>query len=137
MLTFGVFFQMSAKFTRFNANELDARARYDMLQTRPEEYPRQACTDLLTMVNQLDRFNNLVTGSLRIALTTRLRSVHQCTLEFYSTFTFTSRCDPFDNEGVAFRCGGTRYSISMAQFGAIVGLYMEEDSGNEENTGGL
>ncbi|MFS7974116.1 hypothetical protein Hanom_Chr09g00864781 [Helianthus anomalus] len=65
MLTFGVFFQMSAKFTRFNANELDARARYDILQTRPEEYPRQACTVLLIMVNQLDRFNNLVTGPLR------------------------------------------------------------------------
>ncbi|KAJ0540274.1 hypothetical protein HanHA300_Chr08g0296381 [Helianthus annuus] len=126
-----------SKFTRFNANELDARARYELLQTRPEEYPRQACTDLLTLVNQLDRFNNIVTGPLRVALTTRLRSVHQCTMEFYSTFTFTSRCDPFDNEGVAFRCGGTNYSISMAQFGAIVGLYAEEESGNEENTGGL
>ncbi|KAM0013005.1 hypothetical protein Hdeb2414_s0046g00747361 [Helianthus debilis subsp. tardiflorus] len=89
------------------------------------------------MVNQLDRFNNLVTGPLGVALTTRLRSVHECTLEFYSTFTFTSRCDPFDNVGVAFRCGGTRYSNSMAQFGAIVGLYSEEDSGNEENTGGM
>ena len=71
VLTFGVFFQMSKKFTRFNANELDARARYDTLQTRPEEYPRKACTDLLLMVNQLDRFNNLVTGPLRVALTTR------------------------------------------------------------------
>ncbi|KAJ0567419.1 hypothetical protein HanIR_Chr06g0284571 [Helianthus annuus] len=89
------------------------------------------------MVNQLDRFNNLVTGPLRVALTTRLRSVHDCTMEFYSTFTFNSRCNPFDNEGVAFRCGGTRYSISMAQFGAIVGLYTEEDSGSEENTGGV
>ncbi|KAJ0534021.1 hypothetical protein HanIR_Chr09g0415051 [Helianthus annuus] len=136
VLTFGVFFQM-AKFTRFNASELDARARYELLQTRPEEYPRRACTDLLTLVNQLDRFNNIVTGPLAVALNTRLRSVHQCTMEFYSTFTFTSRCDPFDNEGVAFRCGGTRYSISMAQFGAIVGLYGEEESGNEENTGGL
>ncbi|KAM0049788.1 hypothetical protein Hdeb2414_s0008g00290061 [Helianthus debilis subsp. tardiflorus] len=58
-------------------------------------------------------------------------------MEFYSTFTFTSRCDPFDNEGVAFRCGGTKYSISMAQFGSIIGLYGEEESGNEENTGGL
>ncbi|KAJ0936762.1 hypothetical protein HanRHA438_Chr03g0134741 [Helianthus annuus] len=89
------------------------------------------------MVNQLDRFNNLVTGPLRITLTTRLRSVHECTMEFYSTFTFNSRCDPFDNDGVAFRCGGTKYSISMAQFGAIVGLYTEEDSGSEENTGGV
>ncbi|KAJ0627425.1 hypothetical protein HanHA89_Chr01g0025231 [Helianthus annuus] len=89
------------------------------------------------MVNQLDRVNNLVTGPLRIALTTRLRSVHECTMEFYSTFTFNSRCDPFDNDGVTFRCGGTRYSISMAQFGVIIGLYTEEDSGNEENTGGV
>ncbi|KAJ0692972.1 hypothetical protein HanPI659440_Chr15g0591951 [Helianthus annuus] len=89
------------------------------------------------MVNQLDRFNNIVTGPLAVALNTRLRSVHQCTMEFYSTFNFTSRCDPFDNEGVAFRCGRTRYSISMAQFGAIIGLYGEEESGNEENTGGL
>ncbi|XP_022024634.1 uncharacterized protein LOC110924970 [Helianthus annuus] len=58
-------------------------------------------------------------------------------MEFYSTFMFNSRCDPFDNDGVAFRCGGTRYSISMTQFGSIVGLYIEEDSGNEENTGGV
>ncbi|XP_021975392.1 uncharacterized protein LOC110870522 [Helianthus annuus] len=129
--------EISKKFTRFNANELDARARYDVLQTRPEEYPRQACMDLLALVNQLDRFNNLITGPLRIALTTRLRSVHECTMEFYSTFTFNSRGDPFDNDRVAFRCGGTRYSISMAQFGSIVRLYTEEDSGNEENTGGV
>ncbi|KAF5768592.1 hypothetical protein HanXRQr2_Chr14g0638171 [Helianthus annuus] len=89
------------------------------------------------MVNQLVRFNNLVTGPLRIALSTKIRSVHECTMEFYSTFTFNSRCDPFDNDGVAFRCGGTKYSISMAQFGAIVGLYTEEDLGSEENTEGV
>uniref|UniRef100_A0A251S4M2 Uncharacterized protein n=1 Tax=Helianthus annuus TaxID=4232 RepID=A0A251S4M2_HELAN len=89
------------------------------------------------MVNQLDRFNNIVTGPLAVALNTRLRSVSQCTMEFYSTFAFKSRVDPFDNEGVAFRCGGTQYSISMAQFGSIIGLYGEEESGNEENTGGL
>ncbi|KAJ0897938.1 hypothetical protein HanRHA438_Chr08g0351231 [Helianthus annuus] len=126
-----------SKFTRFNASELDARARYETLQTRPEEYPRRACTDLLTMVNQLDRFNNIVRGPLAVALNTQLRSVHQCTMEFYSTFVFNSRYDPFDNEGVTFRCGGTMYSISMAQFGYIIGLYGEEESGNEENTGGL
>ncbi|KAJ0509853.1 hypothetical protein HanIR_Chr11g0533851 [Helianthus annuus] len=101
VLTFDVFFQMS-KFTRFNASELDARARYEILQTRPEEYPRRACTDLLTMVNQLDRFNNIVRGPLAVALNTRLRSVHQCTMEFYSTFIFNSRSDPFDHEGVTF-----------------------------------
>ncbi|KAJ0880663.1 hypothetical protein HanRHA438_Chr10g0465771 [Helianthus annuus] len=128
---------MSKKFTRFNANEQDAKARYDVLLTRPEEYPRQVCTDLLGLVNQWDRFNNLVTGPLRVALTTRLRSVPEYTMEFYSTFVFNSRCDPFDNEGVEFRCGGTKYLISMAQFGSMVGLYAEEDAGNEENTGGL
>ncbi|KAJ0845210.1 hypothetical protein HanRHA438_Chr15g0711021 [Helianthus annuus] len=128
---------MSKKFTRFNANELDAKARHDVLRTRPEEYPRQVCMDLLGTVNQWDRFNNLVTEPLRADLTTRLRSVHEYNLEFYSTFVFNSRCDPFDNDGVEFRCGGTKYSISMAQFGSIVGLYAEEDAGNEENTGGL
>ncbi|KAM0046842.1 hypothetical protein Hdeb2414_s0009g00321321 [Helianthus debilis subsp. tardiflorus] len=107
-------FRMSKKFPRFNANELDAQTRFDTLQTTPEEYPRQACTGLLAMVNQLDWFNNLVTGPLRVALTTRLQSVHECTMVFYSTFTFNTRCEPFNNEGVAFRCGGTRYSISMA-----------------------
>ena len=136
VLTFGVFFQMS-KFTRFGANELDARARYEVLQTRPEEYPRRACTDLLTMVNQLDRFNNIVRGPLHVALTTRLRSVHQCTMEFYNTFIFNSRREPFDHEAVKFRCGGTTFRTSMAQFGAIIGLYSEEEAGNEENTGGL
>ncbi|KAM0035960.1 hypothetical protein Hdeb2414_s0015g00452691 [Helianthus debilis subsp. tardiflorus] len=128
---------MSKKFTRFTANDLNARARYDILQTRPEEYPRQVCTDLLAMVNQLDRFNNLVTGPLRVVLTTRLRSVHECNMEFYSTFMFNSRSDPFDSDGVQFRCGGTRYSISMAQFGSIVGLFVVEDASNEENTGGM
>ena len=128
---------MSKKFTRFNATGLNERARFDVLQTKPEEYPRQACMELLTMVNQLDRFNNLVTGPLRVALTARQRSVHKYNLEFYSTFVFNSRCDPFDNDGVQFRCGGTKYSISMAQFESIVGLYSEEDAGNEENTGGV
>ncbi|KAJ0680757.1 hypothetical protein HanPI659440_Chr16g0627931 [Helianthus annuus] len=89
------------------------------------------------MVNQLDRFNNIVRGPLAVALNTRLRSVHQCTMEFYSTFIFNSRCDPFDHDAVTFRCGGTTFTTSMAQFGAIIGLYSEEESGNEENTGGL
>ncbi|KAJ0927367.1 hypothetical protein HanRHA438_Chr04g0182051 [Helianthus annuus] len=93
--------------------------------------------DLLGTVNQLDRFNNIVTGPLRAALCTRLRSVHEYHMEFYSTFAFKSRADPFDNDGVEFRSGGTVDSISIAQFGAIVGLYTEEDAGDEENTGGL
>ncbi|KAJ0618264.1 hypothetical protein HanLR1_Chr02g0048921 [Helianthus annuus] len=93
--------------------------------------------DLLGAVNQLDRFNNLVTGPLRSVLCTRHRSVHEYNLEFYSTFMFNSRSDPFDNDGVEFGCGGTKYSISMAQFGSIVGLYAEEEEGTEENTGGL
>ncbi|KAF5797150.1 hypothetical protein HanXRQr2_Chr08g0360291 [Helianthus annuus] len=128
---------MAKKFTRLNANELDAKARYDVLRTRPEEFPRQVCMDLLGAVNQLDRFHNLVTGPLRAALCTRLRSVHEYNLEFYSTLAFKTRADPFDSDGVEFRCGGNVYSISIAQFGSIVGLYAEEDAGDEENTGGL
>ncbi|MFS7903565.1 hypothetical protein Hanom_Chr01g00025561 [Helianthus anomalus] len=44
-------FSMAKKFTRFNANELDAKARYGVLRTRPEEYPRQVCMDFLETVN--------------------------------------------------------------------------------------
>ncbi|KAJ0936757.1 hypothetical protein HanRHA438_Chr03g0134691 [Helianthus annuus] len=43
-------FQMS-KFTRFNANELDARARYEVLQTRPEEYPRRGRVQTASNIN--------------------------------------------------------------------------------------
>ncbi|KAF5781140.1 hypothetical protein HanXRQr2_Chr11g0480031 [Helianthus annuus] len=128
---------MAKKFTRFNASELAAQARYDVLRTRPEENPRQVCMDTLEAVNQIDRFNNIVTSPLQVALCTRLHSVHEYNMEFYSTFVLKARADPFDNDGVEFHCGGTVYSISIAQFGAIVGLYSEEDAGDEENTGGL
>ncbi|KAJ0957475.1 hypothetical protein HanPSC8_Chr01g0027701 [Helianthus annuus] len=39
--------------------------------------------------------------------------------------------------GVEFRCAGEMFSISIAQFGAIIGLYVEADAGDEENTCGL
>ncbi|KAF5758822.1 hypothetical protein HanXRQr2_Chr16g0733841 [Helianthus annuus] len=59
---------MAKKFSRFNASELAAQARYDVLRTRPEENPRQVCMDTLEAVNQIDRFNNIVTGPLRATL---------------------------------------------------------------------
>ncbi|MFS7998983.1 hypothetical protein Hanom_Chr12g01160521 [Helianthus anomalus] len=116
---------MMVKGTRWlrNSQNFLLIARYDVLWTRPEENPRQVCMDTLEAVNQLDRFNNVVTGPLSVALCTRLHSVHEYNMELYSTFVFKSRADPFDSDGVEFRCGGTMYSISIVQFGAIVGLY--------------
>ncbi|MFS7911616.1 hypothetical protein Hanom_Chr02g00120241 [Helianthus anomalus] len=93
--------------------------------------------ELLGAVNQWDCFNNLVTEPLRVALTKRLRSVHEYTLEFYSTFVLNSRCDPFDNDGWKSDVGGPSTRFPLHCFGSIVGLYAEEDAGNEENTGGL
>ncbi|MFS7926491.1 hypothetical protein Hanom_Chr04g00297671 [Helianthus anomalus] len=55
---------------------------------------------------QIDRFNNLVMGQLKAALCTRLHSVHEYNMEFYSTFTFKAKVEPFDEEGVEFRCTG-------------------------------
>ncbi|XP_035837816.1 uncharacterized protein LOC118485613 [Helianthus annuus] len=78
---------MAKKFTRFNANELDAKAHYDVLKTRLEENPRQVCINTLEAVNQLDRFNTIVTGPLRAALCTRLHSKHEYIMEFYSRLT--------------------------------------------------
>ncbi|KAM0065471.1 hypothetical protein Hdeb2414_s0003g00115141 [Helianthus debilis subsp. tardiflorus] len=71
----------------------------------------------------IDRFNNLVTGPVSMALCTRLHSVHEYKMEFYSTFAFKAKTEPFDEEGVEFRCAGN--------------LFAEEDAGDEENTGGL
>ncbi|MFS8034560.1 hypothetical protein Hanom_Chr17g01582601 [Helianthus anomalus] len=82
---------MAKKFTRFNANEWAAQARFEVLKTRPEENPRQVCLDTLEVVGQIDRFNNLVTGPLRATLCTRLHSVHDYNMEFYSTFTFKAK----------------------------------------------
>ncbi|KAF5767721.1 hypothetical protein HanXRQr2_Chr14g0628021 [Helianthus annuus] len=103
----------------------------------PMKTPRQVCLDTLEALGQIDRFNNLVTGPLRSALCTRLHSVHEYNMEFYSTFAFKAKAEPFDNEGVEFRCAGEKFSISIAQFGAIIGLYDEADARDEENTGGL
>ncbi|MFS8022870.1 hypothetical protein Hanom_Chr16g01444601 [Helianthus anomalus] len=103
----------------------------------PKKPPRKVCLDTLEIVGQIDRFNNLVTGPLRAALCTRLHSVHEYNMEFYSTFALKGKVEPFDIEGVEFCCAGNMFSISIAHFGAIIGLYAEEDAGDEENTGGL
>ncbi|MFS8019111.1 hypothetical protein Hanom_Chr15g01399971 [Helianthus anomalus] len=58
-------------------------------------------------------------------------------MEFCSMFSFKAKVEPFDEEGVEFCCAGNVLSISIAQFGLIIGLYAEEDAGDEENTGGL
>ncbi|MFS7987879.1 hypothetical protein Hanom_Chr11g01028021 [Helianthus anomalus] len=58
-------------------------------------------------------------------------------MEFYNTFAFKSKAESFDEEGIEFRYAGHVLSISIAQFGAIIGLFSEEDVGDEENTGGL
>ncbi|KAM0057492.1 hypothetical protein Hdeb2414_s0005g00158811 [Helianthus debilis subsp. tardiflorus] len=81
--------------------------------------------DTLEAVNQIDRFNNLVTGPLRAALCTRLHSVHEYNMEFYSTFVFKTRAIrlTMGGGGVKFCCAGVMYLISIAQFVAIVGLY--------------
>ncbi|MFS8022936.1 hypothetical protein Hanom_Chr16g01445351 [Helianthus anomalus] len=69
------FAEMYSKFTKFNTAEWDYQARYDILKTRPEETPKQMCLDTLEVVGQLDRYNTLVTGPLRVALGTRLHAV--------------------------------------------------------------
>ncbi|MFS7929961.1 hypothetical protein Hanom_Chr04g00338531 [Helianthus anomalus] len=51
---------MANKFTRFKSTEWDYQARYDILQTRPEETPKQACLDTLEVVGQLEPYNTLV-----------------------------------------------------------------------------
>ncbi|KAJ0566776.1 hypothetical protein HanIR_Chr06g0277381 [Helianthus annuus] len=117
--------------------EWAAQARFEILKTRPEENPRQVFLDTLEAVGQIDCFNNLVTGPLRAALCTRLHSVHEYKMEFYSKFAFKEKAEPFDNEGVEFHCAGNVFSISIEQFGVIIGLYAEEDAGDEENTAGL
>ncbi|MFS7905870.1 hypothetical protein Hanom_Chr01g00052711 [Helianthus anomalus] len=66
MLIVLCFFQMAKKFTRFNHNKWAAQARFEVLQTRPEENPRKVCLNTLEAVGQIDRFNNLVTGLLRV-----------------------------------------------------------------------
>ncbi|MFS7937302.1 hypothetical protein Hanom_Chr05g00426011 [Helianthus anomalus] len=63
--------------------------------------------------------------------------MHEYNMEFFSTFAFNAKAERFNNEGVEFRCAGIMYSISITQFWAIIGLYAEEDAGDEENTGGL
>ncbi|MFS8008791.1 hypothetical protein Hanom_Chr14g01277031 [Helianthus anomalus] len=93
---------MPKKFTRFTQNEWAGQARFEILQTRPGENPRQVCLDPLEVVGQIDRFNNLVTGPLRAALCTRLHSVHEYNMEFYSTFALKAKVEPFDNEDVIF-----------------------------------
>ncbi|MFS8017830.1 hypothetical protein Hanom_Chr15g01385001 [Helianthus anomalus] len=101
---------MARKFTSFNQNEWNYQACFDVLKTRPEEIPRQVCLETLEAVGQLDHFNTPVTGPLRLALCTRLHAVHEYSMEFYSTFAFKAKAEPFDGEG---------------------------DAGEEENTGGL
>ncbi|KAJ0685882.1 hypothetical protein HanLR1_Chr11g0408101 [Helianthus annuus] len=128
---------MANKFLRFKPSEWDYQACYDILQTRPEETPKQACLETLEAVGQLYRYNTLVTGPLRVALGARLHSVHEYSMEFYSSFAFKAKAEPFDEEGVQFRCVGEVLSISIVQFGVNVGLFTEEASVEEENTGGL
>ncbi|KAF5765971.1 hypothetical protein HanXRQr2_Chr15g0709851 [Helianthus annuus] len=74
---------------------------------------------------------------LQVALGTRLHSVYEYSMEFYSTFKFKAKADPFDSDGVEFICVGELFSISIAQFGVLVGLYTEDESVEEEFTGGL
>ncbi|MFS8034117.1 hypothetical protein Hanom_Chr17g01577461 [Helianthus anomalus] len=106
--------KMANKFTRFKPKEWDYQARYNILQTRPEETPKQECLDTLEAMGQLGRYNTLVTGPLRVALGTRLHAVHEYIMEFYSSFAFKSKTEPFDEEGVQFRCEG---EIAWAQIG--------------------
>ncbi|MFS7913653.1 hypothetical protein Hanom_Chr02g00144201 [Helianthus anomalus] len=91
---------MANKFTKFKANEWDYQDRYDILKTRPEETPKQVCLDTLEAVGQLERYNALVTGSLRVALGTRLHAVHEYSMEFYISFAFKEKAEPFNEEGV-------------------------------------
>ncbi|MFS7976698.1 hypothetical protein Hanom_Chr10g00895471 [Helianthus anomalus] len=105
------FVEMANKFLKFKPIEWDYQARYDILQTRPEETPKQACSENLEVVGQLNQYNTLVTGPLRVALGTKLHLVHEC--------------------------AGEVLSISFTQFGVNVGLLTEEASVEEENTGGL
>ncbi|KAF5773883.1 hypothetical protein HanRHA438_Chr13g0604371 [Helianthus annuus] len=58
-------------------------------------------------------------------------------MEFYSTFKFKAKADPFDEDGVEFRCTREVLSISIAQFGVNVGLFTQEESFEEEFMGGL
>ncbi|MFS8002431.1 hypothetical protein Hanom_Chr13g01202011 [Helianthus anomalus] len=81
---------MARKFTSFNQNELNYQARFEVHKTRPEENPRQVCLETQEAVGQLDRFN-IVMGPLRAALCTRLHSVHEYNMEFYSAFAFKAK----------------------------------------------
>ncbi|MFS7912857.1 hypothetical protein Hanom_Chr02g00134811 [Helianthus anomalus] len=105
---------MASKFTKFKTNEWDYQALYDVLTTRPEEIPRQVCLETLETVGQLDHFNTLVMCPLRVALYNRLHAVHEYSMEFYSTFTFQDKEEPFDGEGVQFQCAREMLSISIA-----------------------
>ncbi|MFS7988083.1 hypothetical protein Hanom_Chr11g01030411 [Helianthus anomalus] len=116
---------MASKFIEFKPKEWNYQQHFNVLKTRPEEIPRQVCLETLEAVGQLDRFNTLVTGPLGVALCTRFHVVHEYNMEFYITFTFKAKVEPFDGEGVEFRCAGEMLSISIAQFGVQIGLFSE------------
>ncbi|MFS8024465.1 hypothetical protein Hanom_Chr16g01463541 [Helianthus anomalus] len=71
------FAELASKFTKFNTAEWDYQARYDILKRRPEETPTQVCLDIMEAMGQLDRYNTLVMGPLRMALGARLHMVHE------------------------------------------------------------
>ncbi|MFS7978004.1 hypothetical protein Hanom_Chr10g00910591 [Helianthus anomalus] len=80
----------------------------EILKTRNEELPRKVCYDTLEMVGQRDRYDNLMTGPLRIFFEAPLQSVYEFNLEFLSTFSLKKDIENmFDNEPVTFQCGGT------------------------------
>ncbi|MFS7919471.1 hypothetical protein Hanom_Chr03g00213031 [Helianthus anomalus] len=58
------------KFLRFKTSKLENQTRFETLQARHEEPPRQVCYDTLEMVEQRERYDALVTGPLRIFLET-------------------------------------------------------------------
>ncbi|MFS8034611.1 hypothetical protein Hanom_Chr17g01583171 [Helianthus anomalus] len=97
---------MASMFVRFKLTKWDYQTRYDILQTRPEETPKQACLETFEVVGQLDRYNTLVTGLLRVALGTKLHSVHEYSMEFYSSLSFKAKAKPFDEEGGQLGGGG-------------------------------